>query len=151
MLAGRTTQGIAKNYRFTGSYRFDYELSNTLKAYAMAGVLFDKQRENLFIPRKGVADDTLDNAIAESRLGTQVRRLYSTYFDAGLAYEKVNAGSNRLTARLGQRYQVNRFEQDYTLGFNSATDELISIQNVVICPQHTLRTTTEMNSVNPYI
>ena len=150
VLAGRTTQGIAKNYRFTGSYRFDYELSNTLKAYAMAGVLFDKQRENLFIPRKGVADDTLDNAIAESRLGTQVRRLYSTYFDAGLAYEKVNAGSNRLTARLGQRYQVNRFEQDYTLGFNSATDELISIQNGVSALKQTGGTIQEWNWANTY-
>jgi TonB-linked SusC/RagA family outer membrane protein len=150
VLAGRTTQGIAKNYRFTGSYRFDYEISNTLKAYAMAGVLFDKQRENLFIPRKGVADDTLDNAIAESRLGTQVRRLYSTYFDAGLAYEKVNTGSNRLTARLGQRYQVNRFEQDYTLGFNSATDELISIQNGVSALKRTGGTIQEWNWANTY-
>lgn len=150
ILAGRTTQGIAKNYRFTGSYRFDYEISNTLKAYAMAGVLFDKQRENLFVPRKGVADDTLDNAIAESRLGTQVRRLYSTYFDAGLAYEKVNAGSNRMSARLGQRYQVNRFEQDYTLGYNSATDELISIQNGVSALKRTGGTIQEWNWANTY-
>lgn len=150
VLAGRTTQGIAKNYRFTGSYRFDYEISNTLKAYAMAGVLFDKQRENLFIPRKGVADDTLDNAIAESRLGTQIRRLYSTYFDAGIAYEKVNVGSGRLTARLGQRYQVNRFEQDYTLGYNSATDELISIQNGVSALKRTGGTIQEWNWANTY-
>ena len=36
----------------------------------------DVAREN-FVPRKGVIDDTLSNAVAFSRMGTQVKRLFT--------------------------------------------------------------------------
>jgi len=95
----------------------------------MIGVSFDKVREDFFIPRRGVVDDTLSNAIASSRLGTQVRRLYSTYTEAKLEYDKTFKYHHRFSSKLGIRYQQNSAQQDYTLGYNSATDDLISIQN----------------------
>jgi hypothetical protein len=72
-----------------------------LKAATLFGVLYDKVRENVFIPRKGVADDTLSNAVADSRLGSQVKRLFSVFSDSYLEFAKVYNGKHNLAARLG--------------------------------------------------
>lgn len=121
-------QAFNKTYRFFGGFSFNYAMSKTLNASTMLGVNYDKVRENCFIPRKGVADDTLSNAVADSRLGTQVKRLFSFYTDTKLEYKKT-VRNNRFAARLGLRYQKSDAEQDYALGFNSATDDLINVQN----------------------
>ena len=121
-------QAFNKYYRFFGSFRFKYEMSKTLSASAQFGVTYDKVRENIFVPRKGVADDTLSNAVADSRLGSQVKRLFTFYTDAKLEYRKISR-VNSFVSRLGIRYQHNNAEQDYALGFNSATDDLVSVQN----------------------
>jgi TonB-linked SusC/RagA family outer membrane protein len=143
-------QGTSKNYRFAGSYTFTYDLAKSLKASTMIGIFYDKNRENIFIPRKGVADDTLSNAIADSRLGTQVRRLFSTYFDAKLEHSKTINDNHQINSRVGLRYQKNAAEQDFTLGYNSATDELISVQNGVNALRRTGGGINEWNWMNSY-
>ncbi|MES2773018.1 MAG: SusC/RagA family TonB-linked outer membrane protein [Bacteroidota bacterium] len=125
----RNMQAINKYYRFFGSFTFKYDISKYLNASAMIGVTYDKVRESSFIPRKGVANDTLDNAIADSRLGTQVKRLFTVYADGRLSYNRTFHSVNTLSANVGWRFQHNESEQDYAFGFNSATDQLVSVQN----------------------
>lgn len=122
-------QAFNKFYRFFGSFRFNYAISKSFNASTLFGITYDKVRENIFIPRKGVADDTLSNAVADSRLGTQVKRLFSYYTDSKLEYSKTVNRYHQFTSRLGLRYQHSDAEQDYALGFNSATDDLVSVQN----------------------
>lgn len=122
-------QAFNKYYRFFGAFSFNYAISKSLNASTLLGVNYDKVRENFFVPRKGVADDTLSNAIADSRLGAQVKRLFSFYTDTKLEYKKAIHRNNQFAARLGLRYQKSDTEQDYALGFNSATDDLVNIQN----------------------
>ena len=124
-----TMQANNKYYRFFGSFRFNYEIKKWLTASTILGVTYDKVRENIFVPRKGVANDSVSNAVLDSRLGTQVKRLFSFFTDSWLEYNKTFSQVHRLQARLGLRYQHNDAEQDYALGYNSATDELISVQN----------------------
>lgn len=141
-LADRDTFGISnpsaviekmlaynRAYRFFGSFGFNYDLSGSLRASTLVGVMFDKLRENFFVPRKGIADDTLSNAIAESRMGTQVKRLFSLYNDTRLEYKQTINRIHNLAARIGLRYQNNRAEQRFSQGFNSATDDLTNVQN----------------------
>jgi len=118
-----------KYYRFFGAFGFKYEINKNLSANTILGVVYDKVRENIFIPGNGIAKDTLSNAVANNRLGTQVKRLFSIYNDTRLEYKKTFSSIHKIAARLGLRYQNNSAEQDYALGFNSATDELISVQN----------------------
>ncbi|MGB8194287.1 MAG: SusC/RagA family TonB-linked outer membrane protein, partial [Chitinophagaceae bacterium] len=116
---------------FFGSFGFNYDISDNFKASTLIGVVFDKVRENFFVPRKGIADDTLSNAVADSRMGTQVKRLFSIYNDTRLEFYKSYGRAHNVAARLGVRYQKNEAEQDFALGFNSATDDLISVQSGV--------------------
>lgn len=126
-----TMQAFNKYYRFYGGFNFKYGISKTLNAATTFGVVYDKVRENFFVPAKGVANDTLSNAIADSRMGTQVKRLFTIYTDTRLEYKKIFIRTHTLASRLGLRYQHNDAEQDFARGFNSATDELVSVQNGV--------------------
>lgn len=135
-----TVQAVNKNYRFVGSVAFNYSFSKTLTLNSTSAITLDKVRENIFIPRKGVVNDTLmlDNGtVLDSRLGAQTKRLLSIYNDTRLSYDKVFNNDHRLSARAGFRFLQPRTEQDLVLGANSAIDQLRSVSNSVA----TLRTT----------
>lgn len=120
-----------KYYRFAGTVGFSYVINKSLKANTMIGVVYDKVRENMFIPSVGVVKDSLSNAAVKNRLGSQVKRYFAVYNDTYLEYNQSSKRNHTLSARAGIRYQMNKSEQDFALGFNSATDELVSVQNGV--------------------
>lgn len=120
---------IAKNnsYRFFGSVNFKYKINDHFHASSLFGITYDKLRENLFIPRRGVIADTLYNALAQSRMGSQLQRTFAIYNDTKVAYDRIVNSIHNFSARVGLRSINNRSEEDYGLGFNSATDELQTI------------------------
>lgn len=122
-------QGLNKTYRFLGSIGIKYDISKTLAFSTTIGIIYNKVRENFFVPRKGVTPDTLTTAIAFNRMGTQVNSLFSIYNDTRLTYTKTFSRVHALSARLGARYLKDQTEQDYGLGYNSAIDELVSVGN----------------------
>jgi TonB-linked SusC/RagA family outer membrane protein len=79
------------------------------------------------VPRLGTSPDTMSTGVAESRMSSQVQRLFSLYNDTYLSYDKLYGTTHSVSARLGLRYSNNSTEEDYGLGFNSATDELQTI------------------------
>lgn len=116
-----------KNYRFFGSVNFNYKVAEYVKASSLFGITYDKIRENLFIPQRGVIPDTLYNALARSRMGAQLQRTFSVYSDTRIAYDRTYFNKHTVSARLGVRLINNRSEEDFGLGFNSATDDLQTI------------------------
>jgi TonB-linked SusC/RagA family outer membrane protein len=118
-----------KSYRFLGGVNFDYALTNNIKISNITGVTYDKAQENFFVPQKGIAQDTVNNSVVTSRLGAQVARYFSIYNDLKVNYNKVLNNGHKINTFVGVRYHHNDAEQDYALGFNSATDELVSIGN----------------------
>ncbi|MGI4020994.1 MAG: SusC/RagA family TonB-linked outer membrane protein [Janthinobacterium lividum] len=132
-----TAQETNKSYRFFGVINFKYQFNKYLNLQTTVGVTSDKVRENTFIPRAGVVNDTLSNAIGDSRLGSQVQRLYSIYNDTRLSYDKTFNRIHHLSANLGFRYNSSTSQDNYSLGYNSATDQLISVGTGV----NALRTT----------
>ncbi|WP_295117825.1 SusC/RagA family TonB-linked outer membrane protein [uncultured Chitinophaga sp.] len=122
-------QAYNKYYRFLGSFGFKYDISDNWSASTLFSVMYDKVRENIFVPSVGVAKDTLANAIAKNRLGSQVKRIFSLYSDSRISYNKNINNAHNISANVGLRYQKNSAEQDFAYGFNSATDELVSVQN----------------------
>lgn len=118
-----------KAYRFFGNINFNYEFSKSFKVSNLTGVTYDKTQETLFIPRKGVTNETLDNTVADSKLGSQVIRYFNVFNDLRFAYNKTFAKDHSLAMALGTRYSQNSSESDFAIGYNSATDVLISIGN----------------------
>ena len=122
-----TVRGNSKVYRFLGGINFRYQLSNSLSIFSLIGITVNQVREQVFIPRKGIANDTLPNAIAESRLGGQSKRLFSLYNDTYIDYTKHLTRQHLLNARAGVRYLNTKTEQSIATGFNSPTDNFISV------------------------
>ncbi len=65
------------------------------------------------MPRKGIANDTLINAIAESRLGGQGKRLFSLYNDTYADFTKTINRVHRLQARVGVRYLSSKTRAEH--------------------------------------
>jgi len=63
----------SKAYRFYGTINFKYQLSRYITLGSIVGITYDKVREQRFVPRKGVANDTLANAVADSRLAGNLK------------------------------------------------------------------------------
>ncbi|RZK17203.1 MAG: SusC/RagA family TonB-linked outer membrane protein [Pedobacter sp.] len=118
-----------KAYRFFGNIVFNYEFNKNFKLSNLTGLTYDKTQETLFIPRKGVTDEVLDNTIGDSKLGSQVIRYSNVFNDLRFAFNKTFAKDHSLNMSLGTRYSQNSSEQDFAIGYNSATDVLISIGN----------------------
>ncbi len=118
-----------KGYRFLGSVVFDYKFNDQFNLTNLMAVTYDKAQEDFFVPKKGVARDTVNNMEVYSRLGTQVARYFSISNDIRLNFNKDLGENNHLQATAGFRYHTHDAEQDYALGFNSATDQLVSIGN----------------------
>lgn len=144
-------QAYNKYYRFFGSFGFKYDITSNLSASTLFGVVYDKVRENFFVPRKGVADDTLSNAVGDSRMGTQVKRLFSIYTDSRLEYKQRFNRLHSVAAKLGLRYQHNDAEQDFATSFNSATDDLVSVQNGLSALRQVGGGIGEWNWLNVYL
>ena len=119
--------GTSKTYRFYGSIGLKYTISQYLSLGSLLGTTADEVREQYFIPRIGVSNDTTGNAIIDSRLGGQAKRIYSLYNDTYLDYTRTFSRDHVITARAGIRTLDSRSEQDYATSANSATDDFISV------------------------
>ncbi|PWG79002.1 SusC/RagA family TonB-linked outer membrane protein [Pararcticibacter amylolyticus] len=119
--------GKNRNYRFFGSVGFNYAFSKNLKLGSVVGVTYNKMRENMFIPEKGMVHDSLSTAAISNRSGTNVGRLLMLYNDTRLSYSRIFNHINTLSANLGIRYSSSKTENDFGYGYNSATDDLISV------------------------
>ncbi|AHF15129.1 SusC/RagA family TonB-linked outer membrane protein [Niabella soli] len=147
-----SASGSNNNYRFLGSVGFNYLVSKTINVNTIVAVTLDKIRENLFIPRKGVVDDTTGNdVIIDSRLGAQTKRLLSVYNDTRVTYDKVFDNIHHLTARAGMRFMAPRTELDWDLGANSATDQLKSVGNGVAALRRVGGDITRYRWLNTYL
>jgi len=122
-------EGVNSNYRFMGSVGFNYEFTKQLNLMVLGGVTYSKVRENIFVPQRGVVPVELDNAVALNRSGTNVERLYSLFSDVRLTYAKSFNHVHNLNASAGLRYNTNKMEADYGLGYNSATDDYVTVGN----------------------
>ncbi|MGM9478767.1 SusC/RagA family TonB-linked outer membrane protein [Pedobacter sp. GSP4] len=118
-----------KAYRFFGNINFDYVFNKNFKLSNLTGITYDKTQETLFIPRKGVTNEVLPTTIGDSKLGSQVIRYLSVFNDLRFAYDQTFAKKHKLHVALGTRYSQNSSESDFAIGYNSATDVLISIGN----------------------
>jgi len=143
-------QAYNKYYSFFGSFDFNYEISKYFNAKTTFGITFNKLRENVFVPAAGVAKDTLNNAVAKNRMGTQTKRLFTVFNDTRLEYARTFGLNHSLAARVGLRYQANDAQQVFGLGFNSATDELVSVQNGLAALRRVGGGVGEWNWLNTY-
>jgi TonB-linked SusC/RagA family outer membrane protein len=129
-----TAQDISKSYRFFGNLNFKYQFDKFSSLQTLVGITYDKVRESTFLPAAGILPDTLGsvavngkNAILYSHLGSQIQRLFSFYEDTHYSYDRVFNRIHHITATVGARFLNSSSNDDYAHGYNSPTDQFISV------------------------
>lgn len=120
-------QAQDKNYRFFGSAKFQYLISESVHLETLVGVTFDKVKEDIFVPNAGVVSDTLSKALTTNKSGSRIQRLYTLYNDTHLSYEHTFGYIHHLKATVGFRYSNSKTEEEQGVDYNSATDEFVSV------------------------
>lgn len=153
-----TAQNIVKSYRFLAAINFKYKFNKYSSLQSTFAVTYDKIRENTFLPRAGVLPDTLGsvavngkNAILYSRLGSQVQRFYSLYNDTHFSYDRVFNRIHHITANVGLRYLYGESNDNVARGYNSATDQFISVGTGVSALRTTGGELGSSNWLNTYL
>jgi len=141
----------SKVYRFFGSLNFRYRLTKNINLFSLVGVTVDEIREQRFVPRKGIANDTLSNAIADSRLSGQAKRLSTIFNDTYIDYNTTFNRIHHFQARGGVRYINNSSEQDFSGSYNSPTDQFVSVGTGVSSLRKTGGDIGKYNWLNAYL
>lgn len=118
---------VNKHSRFFGSVRFNYKTGKFGNIGSLVGLAYSKVRESYFVPRLGVAPDTLSNTVAYSTLSSRVQRYSSIYNDTYYSYKRSFSSAHTLEANAGFRYQSSENEQDRATGYNSPSDDFVTI------------------------
>lgn len=150
-VAVNSIKANSKVYRFLGGINFNFALTKSINIFSLIGVTVDQVREQTFIPRKGITADTLSNAIGESRLGGQSRRLFNLYNHTYIDYSRNINRTNHIQARAGIRYMNSKSQQSLALGFNSPTDDFISVGTGVAQLRKTAGDIGKYTWVNTYL
>lgn len=121
-------QGESRNYRFNLIAAPSYTFNDRLAVRGSVGYIFDKDKENTFLPDYGVADVDLVNNTGETygTIKQEVKNLMNrrTTFSADLhlEYTPFHDHLNHLAFTGGWRYQNDTWVMSYGQGYNTGSD-----------------------------
>ena len=116
-------------YRFTGNFEGEYMVNEQLKANVLIGLNFNKERERIFYPVRGVAFDTLSMGEIRNLSQQRVDRLFSLYGEGSVSYNNTFDYIHGLNVRAGVRYQGNQAEDDWGRAHNTNSNSMKSISS----------------------
>ena len=115
------------NYRFFGNIGAIAELSKNIDLGLTLGVIFDKVRENIFLPETGLYHEALPNGIVTNQSNAAVSRYFQYYAEPWLGYRHNFDRKHSVSGKLGFRYQTNRSENGWMKTHNSSSDDMKSV------------------------
>ncbi len=127
VLVSENTIGSNTSYRFIGNIHFNFVFNDRYSVKSIAGLVYDKGRENFFLPEIGVYAENLPIAEVSNQSGAEVRRMFNLFNDTYLDAKNKFGQHHQLHSRLGIRVQSNKAEYDYGLGFNTANDDYVNV------------------------
>jgi TonB-linked SusC/RagA family outer membrane protein len=110
----------AKNYRFITSVNLTGSITDNLKFTSLLGLNSSNSKEFLFIPNRGF--DLLYEGEVFNESKGQNNSLFTVYNDNRIFYSKTFDDVHALYAAVGLRWQKNKYDQDYGIARNTASD-----------------------------
>ena len=118
-----------QNYRFFGSFNFNLKVNNKINVSNLIGLLFDKDRETIFIPSHGLEPIETPLGTITNKMGSRVMRHFALNNDLKALYSNRFGYAHGLNAVLGVRLNLNNNEEDWGRGFSSANDNLRTLSH----------------------
>ena len=114
-------------FRFVGNFEGVYKFNNHLKANAIIGVNFNKEREKIYFPNRGVYFETMPMGPVDNITQHRVDRIFTIFSEGALSYSNTFNFIHKLNAKAGVRYQSNKAEDDWGKTANTGSDNFKSI------------------------
>ena len=114
-------------FRFVGNFEGVYKFNNYLRANAIIGVNFNKEREKLYFPNRGVYFETMPMGPVDNVTQHRVDRIFTIYTEGAMSYSNTFNYIHKFNARVGVRYQTNKTEDDWGKTANTGSDNFKSI------------------------
>lgn len=114
-------------FRFTGNFEGIYRFSKHLQLNANIGVNFNKEREKVYFPNKGVYFETIPTGIIENASQHRVDRYFGIYTEGAVNYNNTFNADHDLNVKAGIRHQTNMAEDDWAKAANTGSDNFKSI------------------------
>jgi len=127
VLVSENTIGQNQSYRFVGNLHFNYQFNERYALRTIAGLVYDKGRENFFIPELGVFSEDQPTAAIRNEAGVQNRKLFGLFNETYFSANNTFGTDHRLSNRVGFRVQQRNAEYDYGLAFNTANDNYVNV------------------------
>jgi len=105
------------------------EFNKFFEAGITVGVVFDKLRESIFLPRNGLNHDALPSSWVDNKSTALVSRFFQYYGDTHLTYHRTFDRKHTVWGRVGFRYQTNDNNANWIEAHNSSSDDLKSVGN----------------------
>lgn len=120
----KNMEQIDVNYRFAGSFNFNFKVTPKFNVSNLIGVVFNKGTENIFIPGYGVTQDTLLNGVIENKLKARIARHLALNNDLRGVYTNTFGYRHNVSGIAGIRLNVNNIEEDWGADYNTANDAI---------------------------
>lgn len=114
-------------FRFVGNFEGVYRMNNHLTFNAIIGVNFNKEREKVYFPNRGVYFETSPIGPINNVSQHRVDRLLSIFTQATIDYNRTFNVDHEIQAYGGLRYQSNEAEDDWAKTANTGSDSFKSI------------------------
>ncbi|MFD2164406.1 SusC/RagA family TonB-linked outer membrane protein [Paradesertivirga mongoliensis] len=120
---------VNTNYRVIAALKMNYNFSERLSLSSQFGVSYDKIRDRLFIPQRGVSADTTQKGLLLNTIGSNTNRLFALFNDTRFSYQKNFNNIHKVDASIGARLKQDKYEADLGVTYNSSTDDYRSLSS----------------------
>lgn len=139
------------NYRFFGSFNFNFKFSDYFSVSNLVGLSFDKDRESVFIPSYGVQPQETPRGTITNQMKARVVRHMALNNDLKLQYNRNFDYRHSLNVLAGLRMNLNDNEEDWGEDFSSANDMIRTLGNGLALLRQKGGYLGEWNSLTGYL
>lgn len=116
------------SYGFIANVNAKYKIWKELTLSTRFGLRFNKEYERVFHPSKGIPYGELPTTVITNEMQYRTERIFSLFNETRAGYLFKFGPQHQLDVTAGMRYFNNKGEDDWGKGYNSSSDDFISIQ-----------------------
>lgn len=117
-----------ETYRLVANVFANYDISKNWSAQLNFGAIYDKDREKIFVPQKGIyhTPSTMPIMDVTNETHRKAERLFQTNVDLSATYAKTFNQIHDVNVTFGGRFENNNFEDDIIYRYNTSSDLMIN-------------------------
>ena len=118
---------LSRSFKVFGSINANAKINDNLTISNLVGIMFDKDRESFFVPDAGVITSSNDIGEIYNQNGYRTIKHFAINNDFRAKFSKTFDYIHDFSFIAGARININRVEEDWGTGANTASDQITSV------------------------